>query len=292
VLDGANAGTEAHSKTSLIPFTPAQPGSQELIVEATNIPSRWPKLDLGPPLKTKGPWAVGQAVALIRSDAALLIGGGTLTTNVGALALEVDKPYYAVSALGGAAKMLATEDYAKHKAMGMKERLIAPGLNDPSFGEEVVAAVEFLIGHRKERVALRNSISVLISTLAILFLFLGFLFRHDPFGNEPRLVLTTFVGALVGVMLAFLVGHVVDGKTLKIEELLGQFSLASFVGVLYGFFALEAGGFYGVEVANMPLSSVDSLGIKMAILGVGVGALLGPASKKVLEELGKAAKLD
>jgi hypothetical protein len=38
-------------------------------------------------------------------------------------------------------------------------------------------------------------------------------------------------------------------------------------------------------------AEVDSLALKMAMLGVGVGALLGPASKRVLEELRQTAKL-
>jgi hypothetical protein len=290
VLDGANAGTKTTAKTSLIPFAPAQPNSQDLI-QTAGVGSRWPNLLVEPPFQTKGPWAVGQAVALIRSDAALLIGGGPLTANVGPLALELDKPYYAVSALGGAAEALANEDFSKHRTMGMKQRLIAPSPNDPSFGEKVVGAIEFLIDHRKESVALRNSALILVFSLAILALFLGFLFRHDPFGNEPRLVYTTCAGALVGVLLAFLIGRVVDRSEINISELLGQTALASFLGVLYGFFALEAGGFYKVVISKMCASDLDSLALKMAMLGVGVGALLGPASKRALDQLRQTSKL-
>jgi hypothetical protein len=131
VLDGANSAGSTKVKTSLIPFTPAQPDSRD-VIQTANVGSRWPNLVVQPPFQTKGPWAVGQAVALIRSDAALLVGGGLLTANVGSLALELDKPYYAVSALGGAAKSLADEDYAKHKTMGMKEHLLNPAASDPS----------------------------------------------------------------------------------------------------------------------------------------------------------------
>jgi hypothetical protein len=218
VLDGANAGTKAGAKTSLIPFAPGQPNSQDLI-QTANVGLEWPNLLVEPTFQTKGPWAVGQAVALIRSDAALLIGGGLLTENLGSLALELDKPYYAVSALGGAAKDLAKEDYTKHRAMRMKERLIAPPLSDPNFGKNVIGAIEFLIDHRKEKVALRNNSLILVFSLAILAAFLQFLFRHDLLGNEARLVYTTFAGALVGVLLAFLIGHVVDRRAISIAEL-------------------------------------------------------------------------
>jgi len=287
VLDGANL--EAAKKTPLIPFAPAQPHAKDLI-QTANVGSRWPNLLVQMPFRTKGPWAVGQAVALIRSDAALLIGGGPLTANVGSLALELDKPYYAISALGGAAKVLADEDYAKHRTMGMNERLLNPSESDASFGESVVSAVEFLISHRRERVAIRNAVFVLALTLVILALFLGFLFRHNPWGNEARLVYTTCIGALAGVMLAFLIGRAADRKV-RTAELLGQTALACFLGVLYGFFVLEAGGFYKFEPDKLSAAEADSLAIRMAIIGVAVGAFLGPASKRVLEDLRRASKL-
>jgi hypothetical protein len=47
--------------------------------------------------------------------------------------------------------------------------------------------------------------------------------------------------------------------------------------VLYGFFALEAGGFYKVEVSKMSQVDVDSLAIKMAIVGVRVDGFTGRA---------------
>ena len=111
VLDGANAAAQPDKKPNVIPFEPALPNTQDLIVrKAPGIAAQWPNLLFKPPFRTKGPWAVGQAVALVRSDVALLIGGGDLTANVGALALELDKPYYAVSELGGAAKVIADGD--------------------------------------------------------------------------------------------------------------------------------------------------------------------------------------
>jgi len=281
VLDGANL--EAAKRTPLIPFAPAQPDTKDLI-QTVNVGSRWPNLLVHLPFRTKGPWAVGQAVALTRSDAALLIGGGPLTANVGSLALELDKPYCAVSALGGAAKLLADEDYAKHRTMGMNEQLLNPSTSDASFGESVVSAVEFLISHRKERIAIRNAACVLALALVVLALFLSFLFRHNPFGNEARLVYTTCVGTFVGVILAFLIGRAADRKV-RIAEILDQTALACFLGVLYGFFVLEAGGFYKFEPEKLSAADVDSLAIRMAIVGVAVGAFLGPASKRALEDL-------
>jgi hypothetical protein len=56
-------------------------------------------------------------------------------------------------------------------------------------------------------------------------------------------------------------------------------------------FTLEAGGFYKVEIAKMSVTDLDSLALKMAMLGIGVGALLGPASRKLLDELRQTAKL-
>jgi len=79
-------------------------------------------------------------------------------------------------------------------------------------------------------------------------------------------------------MLAFLVGRVVDRKVMSVAELLGQTALACFLGVLCGFFALEAGRFYKVEVSKMSQADVDSLAIKMAIVGVGVGACASSSS--------------
>jgi hypothetical protein len=108
----------------------------------------------------------------------------------------------------------------------------------------------------------------------------------------PHLVYTTCAGALVGVLLSFLVGRVIDQKTVSAPELMGQIALASLLGVLYGFFVMEAGSFYGVEISKLATETVDSLALKMAMVGVGVGALLGPASKRVLEELAQKSKLN
>lgn len=292
VMDGADSARVADKKTSVIPFTPALPGTQDLLTQTPNIAARWPNLLFLPPFATKGSWAVGQAVALIRSDVALLIGGGLLTANVGSLALELDKPYYAVAELGGAAKTLADEDYAKHRAMGMAENWISPSPARPDFGENVCKAIEFTMRQRRERKAFIRSIILLLVSLAILGGFLGYLFRHDPFGKEPQLVYTTCMGAIVGVMLSFLVSHSVRGEGIKLPSLIGQLALACFLGVLYGFFALHAGSFYNVEIKTLTSEGVDSLAKNMALLGVGVGALLGPASKRVLEELGGIAKLN
>src|SRR5438067_1197010 len=72
VLQGANSAVTTNRRPKLIPFSPAIPGTQD-IIQANNVSTRWPNLLIEPPFQTKGAWAVGQAVALIRSDAALLI---------------------------------------------------------------------------------------------------------------------------------------------------------------------------------------------------------------------------
>jgi hypothetical protein len=292
VMDGANSAQTPNRKTSVIPFAPAVPGTQDLLTQTPGISGRWPNLIFLPPFTTKGSWDVGQPVALIRSDAALLIGGGLLTANVGSLALELDKPYHAVAALGGAAKIMAAEDYAKHRAMGMPQDCIAPGAASPDFGRNTVKAIEFTMRQRKDRKALRNSIVLLIASLTILAGFLGYLFRHDPLGREPQLVYTTAMGAIVGVMLSFLVGRSVRREESKVPSVIGQLALACFLGVLYGFFALHAGSFYNIKIKDLSREDVDSLAINMGLLGIGVGALLGPASKRALEELGRTANLD
>ena len=56
-------------------------------------------------------------------------------------------------------------------------------------------------------------------------------------------------------------------------------------------FALEVGSLYKVDIAKMATEDVDSLAIKVALMGVGVGALLGPASKRALEDLRRTANL-
>lgn len=66
-----------------------------------------------------------------------------LTGNVASFALELGKPYYAVARLGGAAKALADDDYAKHRAMGMPEEWITPSPASAAFGANVVKACEF-----------------------------------------------------------------------------------------------------------------------------------------------------
>jgi hypothetical protein len=290
VLDGANSAATPGKRISVIPFSPALPGVQDLI-ETIDARARWPNLTVESPFRTKGPWAVGQAVALIRSDVALMIGGGALTANVGSLALELQKPYYAVSGLGGAAKTIAEEDYAKHRSSGMPEKFLHPIPSDPTFGECVVMATQFVISKRDERVALRTNSLILIGSLAILGIFLAFLFRHDPFGNEPRLVYTAFLGAIVGVILSFLIRRVIDHAQVSWPALIGQTALACSLGVLYGIFALEAGSFYKVDIAKMASRDVDSIAVGIALLGVGVGAFLGPASRRLLEDLSHAAKV-
>jgi len=291
VLDGASSAHTSDRKTKVIPFTPAVPDTQELLTQAPGVSTRWAGLLFLPAFRTKGPWAVGQAVALIRSDVALLIGGGILTANVGSLALELGKPYYALGALGGAAQALAAEDLAKHRSMEMPSELIEPTPGVSDFGENVVRACEFLMRHRREKTALRDSFVLLLLTALILAGLLGFLFRHDLFGNEPRLLYTTCLGAFAGVILSFVMGHVVRREALSLSGLVGQTALACFLGVLYGFFTVHAGSLYGVKIATLSSEAVDSLGINMALIGIGVGALLGPASKQVLEELGSLAHL-
>ena len=56
--------------------------------------------------------------------------------------------------------------------------------------------------------------------------------------------------------------------------------------------ALSKPDLYDVEFAKLPADKMDSIALKLALIGIGVGALLGPASKRVLEELSQAAKLD
>ncbi len=290
ILESANSAATASKKPKLIPFSPAIPETTDLI-QAINIALRWPNVLVLRPFETKGPWAVGQAVALLRSDVALLIGGGVLTANVGSLALEVGKPYYAIAKLGGAAKVMADEEYAKYRTLGMPEDLLRPSPADGLFGHKVVSAIEFLTRRQRNVNELRSNAIILAASVTVLALFLGFVFRTDPFGNEPRLVYTTCLGAIVGVILSFLTGHVFNRNTITLPKFLGQTSLACFLGALYGFFSLEAGGLYKVDIARMQPSDVDSLAIKVALVGVGVGALLGPASKRALEDLRRTSSL-
>ena len=73
--------------------------------------------------------------------------------------------------------------------------------------------------------------------------------------------------------------------------MIGQVALACFLGIIYGFFTVHAGSFYEVKLEKLSNEDVDSLARNMALVGIGVGALLGPASKQVLEELGRTAHL-
>ncbi len=147
----------------------------------------------------------------------------------GSLGLELEKPYYAVSALDGAARKVAEEDYSKHlEIMKKSKHLISPSLSDGDFGKNVVAAVELLIAHRRESAGLRKNLFILLISLAILGTFLCFLFRHDLLGNEARLVYTTCLGALVGAVLAFLISHVVDRKNNQRCRIVGADFLGSF----------------------------------------------------------------
>jgi hypothetical protein len=228
-------------------------------------------------------------VALLRSDAALLIGGGVLTANVGSLALELEKPYYAVSALGGAAQTLAAEDLNKHRNIGMPSELIEPEPSSPDFGANVVKACEFLIRNRKERTRLRDSLVLMVLTIAILGGLVLFVFQKDPV--EARLLYTTCLGAFAGVVLSLVLGHVMRREALSLSSVLGQLTLASFLGVLYGFFTVHAGSFYGLKLEKLTIEEVDSLRRNMAVVGIGVGTLLGPAAKHILDELRIAAHL-
>lgn len=63
ILDGANSASSPGAKTRVIPYSPAVPGTQDLLSLTPAIATRWPNLELGSELKTKGEWAVGQAVA-------------------------------------------------------------------------------------------------------------------------------------------------------------------------------------------------------------------------------------
>jgi hypothetical protein len=291
VLDGADSAHSPGRKTSIIPYAPAVPGTTDLLTETPGIGARWPNLLFQLALTTKGEWAVGQAVALTRSDVALLIGGGVLTANIGSLALELDKPYFAVATLGGAAGTMAKEDYAKHLTMRLPTAYLAPSPSSPKFGEYVVEACEFMMRHTREKTELRKSIILLLISLGILGAFLSIIFRHNLFSNEAQLVYTTSLGALAGVILSLLIGHVIRREPVQVSAVIGQAALASFLGVLYGFFALEAGSFYKVDVKKLDSEVLESVAKNMAFLGLGVGVLLAPASKRALEELGKIANL-
>jgi hypothetical protein len=291
VLDGANAASGPDKKAKVIPFAPAIPGTQDLLIEMPNRNSSWPNLAFEKPFQTRGNWAVGQAVALIRSDAALLIGGGDLTANAGSLALELEKPYYAVGTLSGAAAIIADQDLNKHQAMGMPTSALKPSAKDPDFGVQIARGIEFLIRKQRNKVALRTNSLIFLVTVLILLLFLRALFRHDPFGNEAQLVYTTSIGAIAGVMLSFLIARFTRGEDKNWSALPGEAALACFLGVLYGFFTIEAGSLYRADIPSWPQPAIDSLAYKMALLGVAVGALLGPSSKRAVEELAKSAKL-
>jgi hypothetical protein len=291
ILDGANSASSPGAKTSVIPYSPAVPGTQDLLTLTPAIATRWPNLELGSELKTKGEWAVGQAVALARSDVALLIGGGVLTANIGSLALELSKPYFAVKSMGGTAAVIAEEDYSKHVTMRMPPGLISPNPSDPDFGKWVIAACEFMLKRTTEKTALGKSLTILLVSIAVLATFLAFVFRENVFGNEAQLVYTSSFGALVGVVLSLLVGHVIRHEEIDLSAVIGQLALASFLGVFYGFFALEAGSFYKVEIDRLGHEAFQSLTKNMAFVGVGVGVLLAPAAKKALEELSRVAKI-
>jgi hypothetical protein len=291
VLDGANSASSSGTKTPVIPYSPAVPGTQDLLSLTPAVATRWPNLEFRSELKTKGAWALGQAVALTRSDVALLIGGGPLTANAGSLALELGKPYLAVESMGGAAQEMAREDYSKHVTMRMPVRFISPNPGDPDFGRNVVGACEFMMKHTKAKTALLKSVLLLLISLAVLAAFLGIIFRDSPFGNEAQLVYMSLFGALVGVVLSLLIGHVIRQEPMDIAAVIGQIALASFLGMFYGFFVLEAGAFYKVDIDSLNRAALHSVTEHMAFVGVGVGVLLGPAAKRALEELSRVANL-
>jgi hypothetical protein len=173
----------------------------------------------------------------------------------------------------------------------MPPPLISPSPNDAEFGKNVIAACEFMLKHTKQKAGLGKSLVLLLVSLAVLATFLAFVFRDSVFGNEAQLVYTSSFGALVGVVLSLLVGHVIRHEEIGISAVIGQLALASFLGVFYGFFALEAGSFYKVDINLLSHEAFQSLTKNMAFVGVGVGVLLAPAAKKAIEELSRVAKI-
>ena len=290
VLDGANSGAKEKS-CKVIPYAPAFAGTQNLLV-SSNPERRWPKLQFQKPLKTKGDWAVGQPVALLRSDAALFIGGGILTGNVASLASELEKPFYAVAKLGGEAERIATFEEAKLRHMRMPSDLIDVAPGSPQCGERVVQAIEFVIARQVGTREIWKATFALLAEIALLAFFLIYLYHGNLLSNEPRLVLTTCLGAILGVILVYLVGATLRNEKISYPSVLRQLGLAILLGLLYGLFSFEVGSIYNAEIRTWHESQVEELANRMALIGIAVGALLGPASKLAIQSLRRIGELE
>jgi membrane associated rhomboid family serine protease len=159
-------------------------------------------------------------------------------------------------------------------------------------GERVVRAVEFAITHRVARKEAWAAALALIAEVTLLALFMTYLYQGNLTGNEPRIILKTCLGAMLGVVLAYLIGATLRNERISYVSVLKQFGLAILLGVLYGLFSFEIGSIYNAEIRTWHEGQVGELANRMALLGIAVGALLGPASKLAIQNLRRTAELD
>ena len=232
---------------------------------------------------------MGQAVALIKSDAALLLGGGILTSNVGSLALELDKPFFAVNGLGGSADQIAKREENKYRFMKMPKELLDLSPGEKKFGERVVQAVEFVINNSNTKKELRYAVIALLGVAVVIPLLSLVLFQHSLSGKEARLVLVTCSGAGAGVLLAYLAGLFIHDEKKTLAGFLGQSSLALLLGFVYGLLSLELGELYQANYEGLSHEQFNSLAISMMLLGIAVGAGLGQASRRAFAALRRKA---
>jgi hypothetical protein len=79
-----------------------------------------------------------------------------------------------------------------------------------------------MMRHTREKTELRKSIILLLISLGFLAAFLSIVFRDNLFSNEAQLVYTTSLGALVGVILSLLIGHVIRREPIQVSAVIGQ----------------------------------------------------------------------
>ena len=293
-MDGANEHCgKARIKGNVVPFSPRD-ASTPLSPEADDAAStaRWPHLNFNDPLRPKGDWSVGGAVSLMNSDAIILVGGRKFTKDMGYLAIELERPIYAVAKVGGASQDIWDLCSAIHKSLGMPQAQREPDPADPNFGESVAGAIEFLCANAAARRSmdwkdLVRQLGWLALILFACFLFLRYVF-HDLGGNKAQVILTTSAGAALGSLLSLvtLPFRSTAGTTAH-PEFIRQLSVAVAIGFVYGMFALEIADFYSANITTLQPDKLEKLVQGMALVGIAVGALWDQALKRVWGMLGE-----
>jgi hypothetical protein len=256
---------------------------------------QYPKLGaITHPLEFRKNWQTGQAVAVSRCDAAIIVGGNKGAATIAALADAMGKPIVGVPQFGGVGQeYFRTTNKAQLPFVKLDAGVV---MAIEQWSNESPAAYMKWV---KVLVYLRNRKSLLPAYAAFFVIVIGlcaawyFLYSGGFIqGHWLKLLPLACCSSLVGWALNFVYNLQSYSKlgaskgSVKLEERASrEFVVVSIVALAYGFLACEASRFYGKGINSLPPENLEDIAGGLSVLGFGVGLAFAEAYNKLRQKL-------